>query len=62
MLQHLLRIIAPNAKWKDRFLSLCDTYRQIDLPSMGFPGDWRSIEPWRVNPAFAIAESVEPKK
>lgn len=63
MLQHLLGVIAPNAKWKQRFLALFDEHSGVDVSSMGFPKNWRDIDPWRATrpavPVIALAAAQE---
>jgi abortive infection bacteriophage resistance protein len=46
MLQHLLCIIAPQCKWKERLFALIDSHPNIDLNAMGFPTNWRNSPPW----------------
>jgi abortive infection bacteriophage resistance protein len=46
MMHYLLGTIAPNAKWKHRFIELMNSHPGLDLTSMGFPADWRTISPW----------------
>jgi hypothetical protein len=59
MLQHLLGIIAPKATWKHRFVALMEHHPNIDISSMGFPADWRTLEPWRsVGAALPVRLSI----
>lgn len=45
--QYLLRIIAPQSKWKDRLLSLLKNYSEISIEDMGFPDNWKKCVFWK---------------
>jgi len=46
MSQQLLRIIAPQCKWKNRLFDLFDLHPAVNIKSMGFPDKWRELAPW----------------
>lgn len=47
MLQHLLRLIAPESHWKDRLADLLAAYPGAELSTMKFPVVWLELEPWK---------------
>ena len=49
MFDHLLTIIAPGNVWKQRVTGLMDTCPLAYPRSLGFPQDWRTRKPWRVD-------------
>lgn len=44
---YLLRIIAPQSKWKTRLCDLLNEYPEISRWSMGFPDDWKESPLWK---------------
>ena len=44
---YLLKIIAPQSKWKSRFLNLLDEYPEISRWSMGIPDNWKESPLWK---------------
>ena len=50
---HLLKTIAPRSPWKQRVLTLFDSYPQVPIASMGIPADWRTRPEWTIPPAVA---------
>lgn len=46
---YLLKIVAPNTKWKDRFYELLKQYPEIDLKEMGFYKGWQNNPIWKTN-------------
>lgn len=47
ILHYLLRIIAPQSKWKSRLCGLLDEYPEISRWSMGFPDNWKESPLWK---------------
>jgi abortive infection bacteriophage resistance protein len=47
MTQHLLQVIATGGNWKKRLFVLFDHHPHVPLDPMGFPHDWRELEPWK---------------
>ncbi len=47
ILHYLLRIIAPQSKWKNRLNDLLDEYPEISRWSMGFPDNWQDSPLWK---------------
>jgi len=47
ILRYLLKIMAPNSKWKHRFLSLLEEYPEISRWSMGFSDNWQESLLWK---------------
>ncbi|MCY4458888.1 MAG: Abi family protein [Albidovulum sp.] len=48
MLDYLLALIAPDNEWKNRLVTLIDSFPIADPARMGFPVDWRTRQAWRV--------------
>jgi len=46
VLYYLLRQVAPQSAWKDRFRQLMDTYPDVPLRFMGFPENWEDSPIW----------------
>jgi abortive infection bacteriophage resistance protein len=46
VVQHMLRIIAPRCRWKDRIMALILAHPSVNRYHMGFPANWLSLEPW----------------
>lgn len=46
ILQHMMNIICPACRWKQRVVQLLDSLPGIYLGHMGFPGNWKTIPPW----------------
>ena len=44
---YLLKIVAPNTNWKNRFFNLLKDYSEIDLKDMGFYKDWKNNSIWK---------------
>ena len=44
---YLLKIVAPNTNWKNRFFNLLKDYPEIDLKDMGFYKDWKNNSIWK---------------
>ena len=51
MLDHLLTIITPDNKWKDRIVDLIEGCPLVDPVGMGFPEGWRTHPAWRISAA-----------
>lgn len=49
LLCHMLRIIAPEAEWKNRMIEFLDTCPLSITEHMGFPEDWKDRSVWKVN-------------
>ncbi len=47
ILHYLLRIVAPQSKWKSRLYGLLDEYPEISRWSMGFPDNWKGSPLWK---------------
>lgn len=47
MSQHLLRIIAPQCRWRERLFALFDEHPSVNSRAMGFPENWKALPPWR---------------
>lgn len=47
ILHYLLRITAPQSKWKTRLNNLLDEYTEISRWSMGFPDNWKDSSLWK---------------
>jgi len=47
ILHYLLRITAPQSKWKTRLNNLLDEYPEISRWSMGFPDNWKTSPLWK---------------
>lgn len=47
MIQHLLRITAKGSSWKNRLFLLFENHPKVQLDSMGFPHNWREVDPWK---------------
>jgi abortive infection bacteriophage resistance protein len=43
----LLKQIAPNSKWQNRFQDLLIRYPEVSLHDMGFPDNWKNCSIWR---------------
>jgi abortive infection bacteriophage resistance protein len=46
ILKYLIKMIAPQSKWSERFDHLLVEYPEIPLLPMGFPADWRECSIW----------------
>jgi abortive infection bacteriophage resistance protein len=46
LIQHLLGIIAPKSRWKERLIFLLLREPRLYLKWMGFPENWLELEPW----------------
>jgi abortive infection bacteriophage resistance protein len=46
VLGYVLGKIAPSSSWYSRLVQLMDLHPDIVATAMGFPGDWKSKEPW----------------
>lgn len=47
ILNYLLKIIAPQSKWKVRLFNFLEEYPEISRWSMGFPDSWKESELWK---------------
>jgi len=47
ILNYLLKIIAPQSRWSDRFLCLLNEYKDIPIKYMGFPDNWKTCPIWK---------------
>lgn len=47
VLRHMLKVVAPRSRWKDRLFELFDAHPDVHLASMGIPPDWRNRNTWR---------------
>ena len=47
VLHFLLKQVAPNSQWRDRFSTLLETYNDIPIRFMGFPDNWKDSPIWR---------------
>lgn len=47
VLRHLLRVMSPNSRWRDRLLTLLDEHPGVSLAAMGFPENWQHKVTWR---------------
>ncbi|MDR1196624.1 MAG: Abi family protein [Endomicrobium sp.] len=47
ILAYLIKIIAPQSKWKSRLLDLFNDYKNIPLYKLGFPKGWENIDMWK---------------
>jgi abortive infection bacteriophage resistance protein len=47
MSQHLLRMIAKGSSWKTRLFQLFEYHPKVQLDPMGFPHNWRELDPWK---------------
>lgn len=46
VLYYLLKQVAPQSAWKDRFKKLLDDYPDVPIRFMGFPGNWEESPLW----------------
>jgi abortive infection bacteriophage resistance protein len=46
VLNYVLGIVAPGSDWPTRIVSLMDTCPLADATAMGFPKNWRTMQPW----------------
>lgn len=49
LLCHMLRIIAPEAEWKNRMIEFLGTCPLSITEHMGFPEDWKGRSVWKAN-------------
>jgi len=49
LMQHVLEIIAPRCRWKDRVMCLILEHSNVPLMQMGFPANWKNVEPWKTS-------------
>lgn len=47
ILHYMIKIIAPQSRWKFRLLGLLDEYPEISRWSMGFPDNWKESPLWK---------------
>ncbi len=47
ILQHIIRIIAPESTWGPRVVALVNSSPAVNTAAMGFPTGWRDLTPWK---------------
>ena len=47
LLEYMLKVIAPQSKWKDRLQNLFNNYNDIPLAQMGIPSNWKDCPIWQ---------------
>ena len=47
LLRYMLKIVAPQSRWKERLQSLMDSYNDIPVKPMGFPKNWKDCPIWK---------------
>ena len=47
ILKHMINIICPQSKWKQRLYDLLDEYPDIPRLNMGFPVNWKENNIWK---------------
>lgn len=47
VMRHMLGIVSPNCKWRERLFCLLDEHQAVPLDAMRFPANWRTLALWR---------------
>lgn len=47
ILQHMLTVVSPRSRWRDRLFSLFDEHPDVPLSPMQVPANWRTQALWR---------------
>jgi abortive infection bacteriophage resistance protein len=47
LLKHMTDVICPSCKWKERVTALVDDRSLLTFNGMGFPRNWREVDPWK---------------
>lgn len=46
VLRHMLKVMSPRCRWRDRLFDLFDAHPNMDLTSMRIPAEWRTHKTW----------------
>ena len=47
VLRHMLLVVSPQCRWRERLFELFDTHPTVPLSAMQVPPDWRKSQLWR---------------
>ena len=57
VLHYLLRQVAPQSQWSQRWEKLLSLYPDIPIAAMGFPANWKDSPLWQISPPATNPQS-----